>query len=220
MSARVCSRRTGLGAFPGLRTFIGGALLCMVYAGPVSAEGKAEGKAAEKRATADRSPSPGMYGTYQNDSRTRFDQSLGDTHPMTDAQLLPALLSALDQLSKYPRPSTLPELHRLPSSELQKLICGGPCAALAVYRPGEGIFLDEKLKPEIRLFDRSVLLHELVHYLQDLNNQHADMKPCSRWYHREQEAYAIQKNFLIIVGSPVRVGYSAHKSTCDDEVVR
>ena len=212
MSAQVCSRSTGLRAFPGLRTFIGGALLCMGCAATVLA--------AEKPAAADRSASPGMYGTYQNDSRTRFDQSLGDTHPMTDAQLLPALLSALDQLSKYPRPSTRPERHRLPSSELQKLICGGPCAALAVYRPGEGIFLDDKLKPEIRLFDRSVLLHELVHYLQDLNNQHADMKPCSRWYHREQEAYAIQKNFLIIVGSPVRVGYSAHKSTCDDEVVR
>ena len=192
----------------------------MVCAGPVSAEENATEKAAENQAAPDRSASQGMYGTYQDDSRTRFDRSLGDTNPMTDAQLLPALLSALDQLSKYPRPSTLPKLHRLPSSELQKLVCGEPCAALAIYRPGEGIFLDEKLKPEIRLFDRSVLLHELVHYLQDLNNQHSDMKPCSRWYHREQEAYAIQKNFLIIVGSPVRVAYSAQTSTCDDEVVR
>ena len=186
--------------------------LCIVFAVPAAA--------AENQAAADRSAPPGMYGTYQSDSRTRFDQSLGDTRPMTDAELLPALLSALDQLSRYPRPSNLPQLHRLPPAELQHMICGGPCGALAIYRPGEGIYLDEKLKPETSLFDRSVLLHELVHYLQDINNQHADMKPCARWYHREQEAYAIQKNFLVIVGSPVRVGYSAHQSTCDDDVVR
>lgn len=170
--------------------------------------------------TANRSESSSMNGNYKKDSRKRIDASLGDTSPMTDAELLPALLSAIDQMSKYRRPSSLPALHRLPHAELQQLVCGGPCPALAIYRSGEGIYLDEKLKPETSLFDRSVLLHELVHYLQDLNNEHADMKPCSRWYHREQEAYAIQKRFLIIVGSPVRVGYSAQTSTCDDDVAR
>jgi hypothetical protein len=152
--------------------------------------------------------------------RARFDGALGDTRPMTDAELLPALLTALDQLSKYRRPSVLPPLHRLPHAELQQRICGKPCPALAMYRPGEGIYLDDRLRPETSIFDRSVLLHELVHYVQDLNNEHADMRDCSRWYYREQEAYAIQKNFLVIVGSPVRVGYSASSSTCDDESPR
>jgi hypothetical protein len=149
--------------------------------------------------------------------RARFDSALGDTRPMTDAELLPALLTALDQLSKYRRPPVLPALHRLPHAELQQRVCGKPCPALALYRPGEGIYLDDRLKPETSIFDRSVLLHELVHYVQDLNNEYADMRACSRWYYREQQAYAIQKNFLIIVGSPVRVGYSATGSTCDDE---
>jgi len=176
--------------------------------------------AAAEQPVADRSGPPGMYGDNQKDNRSRFVSSLGDTSPLTDAQLLPALLTALDQLSKYRRPASVPELHRVPHAELQKMVCGGPCAALAIYRPGEGIYLDDRLKPETSLFDRSVLLHELVHYLQDINNEHGDMKPCSRWYYREQEAYALQKNFLIIVGSPVRVGYSAHQSTCDDEVTR
>ena len=151
--------------------------------------------------------------------RARIDGALADTRPMTDQELLPALMSALDQLSKYRKPATLPQLRRLPHTELQQRICGGPCAALAMYRPGEGIYLDERLKPETNVFDRSVLLHELVHYVQDLANEHGDMRPCSRWYYREQEAYAIQKNFLVIVGSPVRVGYSATGSTCDDDPV-
>lgn len=193
-----------------LRTLLHGSLACALLGAPALA---AEKQAAGSRASA------GMYGTYQGNALTRFDRSLGETSPMTEAQLLPALLSALDQLSKYPRPSALPSLHRLPQADLQKLVCGGPCSALAIYRPGEGIYLDDSLKPETSLFDRSVLLHELVHYLQDLNNEHADMRPCSRWYYREQEAYAIQKRFLIIVGSPVRVAYSAHASTCDDAIL-
>jgi predicted HD phosphohydrolase len=95
------------------------------------------------------------------------------------------------------------------------LACTSKCGVLATYQPGEGIFLDERLKPETNLFDRSVLLHELVHYVQELNHERGDAKPCERWYHREVEAYAIQKTFLMLVGSPVRVGYSANKSTCD-----
>ena len=69
------------------------------------------------------------------------------------------------------------------------------------------------------MFDRSVLLHELVHYVQEMENEHGDMKPCLRWYHREQEAYAIQKTFLVVVGSPVRVAYSAHRDACEGEPV-
>jgi hypothetical protein len=198
--------------FGALRTLLQGATACLLLGTCVLA--------AEQRAGADSRASPGMYGTYQSDASTRFDRSLADINPMTDAQLLPALLSALDQLSKYPRPPMLPALHRLPHAELQQLVCAGPCPALAIYRPGEGIYLDDKLRPETSLFDRSVLLHELVHYLQDLNNAYGGMRPCSRWYYREQEAYAIQKRFLMIVGSPVRVAYSAQSSTCDDAILR
>ena len=55
-------------------------------------------------------------------------------------------------------------------------------------------------------------------YVQDLANERGEMEDCKRWYYREQEAYAIQKQFLVLVGSPVRVGYSANRSTCDDKV--
>jgi hypothetical protein len=60
------------------------------------------------------------------------------------------------------------------------------------------------------------LLHELVHYLQDVSNELASAEPCDRWYRREQEAYAIQKQFLIIVGSQLRVAYSTALSCAQD----
>ncbi len=96
------------------------------------------------------------------------------------------------------------------------MVCKAKCAALATYRPGEGIYLDESLKPETSLFDRSILLHELVHYAQDMNGEHGDVKPCQRWYQREQEPTRSRKSSSGMTGSPIRVGYSAHKSTCDD----
>ena len=157
----------------------------------------------------------GMYSKYIGGTTDVFDKYLGDIGVLTEEQLLPALLSALRQLSKYAVPAELPEIYRVPQERLQEMACTGKCAVLGTYRPGEGIYLDERLNPETSLFDRSVLLHELVHYVQELNGELSDMRPCDRWYHREQEAYAIQKNFLMLVGSPVRVGYSANQSTCD-----
>ena len=160
--------------------------------------------------------SAGMYSNYLVEDSSAFDRYLGDTRPLTEAELVPALMSAIHQLSKYPRPANVPEIFRVPKERLQELACtSSKCGVLATYQPGEGIFLDERLKPETNLFDRSVLLHELVHYLQELNHERGDAKPCERWYYREIEAYAIQKTFLTLVGSPVRVGYSANKSTCD-----
>ena len=163
--------------------------------------------------------SAGMYSNYADDGSVVSRKYLGNAgvDVLSEAELMPALVSALDQLSKYHRPVALPEVIRVPHERIEAIVCNAKCAALAAYRPGEGIYLDERLKPETELFDRSILLHELVHYMQDMSDEHGDMRPCQRWYQREQEAYAIQKIFLFMTGSPTRVGYSAHKSTCDDE---
>lgn len=157
----------------------------------------------------------GMYSTYI-DTRTRFfNDDLGDAYPIAMQHLLPELLRAIDHLSKYPVPATMPEVHRVPHETVEQLACGKECPALAAYRSGEGIYLDESLSPETDIFARSVLLHELVHYVQDIANELGSVRLCERWYRREQEAYAIQKRFLVLVGSQVRVGYSAG-TTCDD----
>jgi len=160
--------------------------------------------------------SPGMYSNYVDKGHSELDQYLGDTSPLTEAELVSSLLSAIDQLSKYPRPAFAPEIFHVSQERLQELACTSTCGVKATYQPGEGIFLDERLKPETSLFDRSVLLHELVHYVQELNHERGDAKPCERWYYREVEAYAIQKSFLMLVGSPVRVGFHANKATCDE----
>ena len=163
--------------------------------------------------------SAGLYSNYADDGSVVSRKYLGNAgvDVLSQAELMPALVSALDQLSKYHRPVALPEVIRVSHERIEAMVCKAKCGALATYQPGAGIYLDERLQPETDLFDRSILLHELVHYVQDMSGEHGDVRPCMRWYQREQEAYAIQKIFLFITGSPTRVGYSAHKSTCDDE---
>lgn len=157
----------------------------------------------------------GMYSTYV-DTRTRFfGDDLADTYPIPMDELLPALRNAIQYLSKYTVPEVLPPVHRVSHAMVAQLACGKACAALAAYRSNEGIYLDEALKPESNIFARSVLLHELVHYVQDVSNELADARPCERWYRREQEAYAIQKRFLVLLGSQIRVAYSAG-SACEN----
>ena len=160
----------------------------------------------------------GMYSSKADGGSVLSRKYLGNAgvEVLSEAELMPALVSALDQISKYHRAVAVPEVLRVSHERIEAIVCQAKCAALSVYRPGEGIYLDDRLKPETDLFARSILLHELVHYVQDMNDAHGDMRPCMRWYQREQEAYAIQKVFLFMTGSPMRVGYSAQKSTCDD----
>ncbi len=157
----------------------------------------------------------GMYSTYVDTRSGFFDDDLRKPYPMPMDALLPALLDAVDRMSKYSVPKQAPPVQRVPHEIIEQLACGGAkCAALAAYRSGEGIYIDESLKPETDVFARSVLLHELIHYVQDVSNELASAEPCNRWYRREQEAYAIQKRFLMLAGSQVRVGY-AGGARCD-----
>ncbi len=158
----------------------------------------------------------GMYSNYIDEGISRLDRVLTDSRALSSDELVPSLLDAIDQLSKYRRPKDVPVILRVAHAELEAMACPGKCGVLATYRSGEGIYLDDTLKPETNLFDRSIVLHELVHYVQDINHANADMEPCRRWYFREIEAYAIQKQYLTLIGSPTRVGYSAAKSTCDE----
>jgi hypothetical protein len=168
-------------------------------------------------------PSAGAAaGAYSKPSgnmpRPAFERLLGDPSPIAMDRLLPALFHAISSLSKYPAPGELPNLHRVSREVLEEMVCVGKCAVLANYRPGDGIYLADELHPESDLFARSVLLHELVHYLQDLRNVRADEAECLRWYHREVEAYSIQRRFLLRIGSPIRVGYLPERPACIEEL--
>ena len=158
---------------------------------------------------AEQTPAGGMYSAYTATSDSVVHDRAFDTAPVDDLNYLVKQLSrAIDRLARYHVPGDPPKVYRIPHAELERYVCGTNCRIQAWYKPGDGIFLDETLKPETNLFHRSILLHEMVHYFQDRNGEYASMDACERWFHRELDAYTVQNRYLGVIGHPSRVAYS------------
>ena len=152
------------------------------------------------------------YGAYnQPDARDWVVAHAFDTSPASSLdQVVRQLSVAIDRLSGHRPPKTLPVIHRVSHAELETYVCETNCAIKAWYKPGEGIFLDNSLMPESNAFDRSILLHEMVHYFQDMSGYYRDASPCDRWLQRELDAYAVQNRYLGATGNPHRVAYAGN----------
>ncbi|HIF50773.1 MAG TPA: hypothetical protein EYQ42_04465 [Thiotrichaceae bacterium] len=114
-----------------------------------------------------------------------------------DANLLTILLSWTVYLSSYPHPGEIPELYYKPHRFFVDNACAGneKCRAAAWYNDQGVIFMDERIKDNTDAVTRSVVVHELVHYLQDLSGEYKDVD-CDLYAKREREAYAIQRQYI------------------------
>jgi hypothetical protein len=106
------------------------------------------------------------------------------------------LLATAAVLGGYPPAAPLPQVTVIAQDALSTRVCGGPCAVKGAFIPGQGLFIINGLEIETDPQDRSVLLHELVHYLQDLNGRYAGETACDRFRYRELEAYRLQDEYL------------------------
>jgi hypothetical protein len=160
---------------------------------------------------------------YRHDSRAAdielfLDRSEIESLP----DLVDSLLNAIAKLSDYRRPSVAPRVSKVSRAQIESTICSGPCAVKAWYLPEDGIFLDDSLKPETNLLHRSILLHELVHYVQEAAAEAASLNACERWLHRERRAYQVQNAYLVRIGNssgyPLMVGnqiwLTTHRNAC------
>lgn len=127
------------------------------------------------------------------------------------------LIRTASRMSKYRLPPALPMVTRIERTTLERMACAEGavrCNVSALYTPERGVLIAHDLKPETHLFHRSILLHELIHYLQDTANELAGASDCERWYQRELEAYALQNRFLANIYSADRVAYSGARPHC------
>ena len=67
------------------------------------------------------------------------------------------------------------------------------------------VHLDEGLDPQNDIWGRSVLVHELVHYLQQEEGSFTEAGTCEAWMKREAEAYEIQYRWLLAQQVPPRL---------------
>jgi len=120
-------------------------------------------------------------------------------------ELVSRLLLAVADLSGHAAPSQPPRITRIALADLHARLCGGPCTVRAAYVPGEGLYLDETLRPELNAYHQSILFHELVHHVQEQEGMHAELDSCNRWRLREVEAYQLQNRFLAGVRAGTQV---------------
>ena len=133
--------------------------------------------------------------------------------------LMVELFTAIRLVSGYPSPDGLPQIQRVSVAEMQQKICGGrSCAVKAFYHPEWGVYVDEALDIQNNAFDRSILLHELVHHLQNSTGKF-DAVPnfCIRRNAQELEAYNIQNRYLSNESASRRALVVGWSGKCKDE---
>jgi hypothetical protein len=131
-------------------------------------------------------------------------------------EMLAILMSWAVTLSGYPRPDTAPEIVMVSHSYLVAKACGGrECKVLGWYPPGQKIFLDDRLDPANSLYASSIVVHEMVHFLQQQFGHYEEGFTCATALSREREAYAVQREFLLRSGAYQPVGASMHAVGCE-----
>ena len=118
--------------------------------------------------------------------------------PVT-AKMVKILLSWTVHLSTtYSLPDELPLLVYQPQQYFIDNVCAGVeknCDVVGWYDNNGTIHIDDRLKGNEDPYTRSLIVHELVHYLQDISGNF-DKESCDDHVFKEREAYSIQRLYL------------------------
>jgi len=108
-------------------------------------------------------------------------------------QDLVGLLEEAKRLTAYHKRVPLPKIVFLSTQDLQKEYCrGSKCEVSAFHRTGV-IYLDKQISRD-NVIDRSIIVHEFIHYIQRLKV--GDTYTCKMWFDKESEAYRLQAEYL------------------------
>lgn len=114
-------------------------------------------------------------------------------------ELINGLLVWAVTLTGYQQPVDLPVVEAVSHQQLVETLCADQfCTAVAYYDTDtQIIYYDERMQLEQDQSARGFIVHEMVHYLQDLNGQlvPAEMS-CEQRIEKEKEAYRVQQYFL------------------------
>ncbi len=140
------------------------------------------------------------------------------------AQLVAKLLVSIQLLAGFDLPAEPPKVVFVPQEQLQEAACDGPCDVYGWFPPGRVIYLNVRLDPLRDIVARGILVHELVHYLQQESGIFQASGGCRAWLERERQAYDIQIRWhaqqALTSGARARLARRPWKLTCNDEVAR
>jgi len=142
---------------------------------------------------------------------------------MTD--LYASLLSWAVTLSGYPAPAEPPVVVAKPHEFFVQQACNGrECKVLGWYAGGRNVYIDQMMDPQESLFASSIVVHEMVHYLQGVARGDDSLRggaaftvtpSCEQSVHWEHEAYAVQREYILRYGAYLPVGISMLHVHCD-----
>lgn len=119
------------------------------------------------------------------------------------SDLIIGLLAWAVAHTAYVPPPSTPDIEYQPQAALVAAVCpteGERCEPRAYYGDGSGtVVMRDSFRHARGLRVRAILVHELVHYLQDLSGRWPEMT-CLSWAERETEAYRMQAEYLVAQG--------------------
>lgn len=104
--------------------------------------------------------------------------------------------------SGYPAPAQPPSVEYRPAAYFVEHVCDGrtQCAVQAVYlEETRTIIISSAVRDLPDLRTRSLIVHEIVHDLQQLSGRWRD-KSCETWVEREHEAFRLQFQYFAAHG--------------------
>ena len=120
-------------------------------------------------------------------------------------ELIIALLLWITSNTDYINPKQLPEVKFLEQNELSQLACKNDCEILA-YTPLEPkytVYLSKRLNPLKDVCHRGILLHEIIHVLQDDQGFFVDYDDRTKKHLREMNALVNHNIYLSQYGKKI-----------------
>lgn len=150
----------------------------------------------------------------------------GPSPPPDD--IFDVLMSWAVTLSGYPKPAIMPQVISVDHVFFVENACGKrECKVWGWYSKGTELYVDKRADPRDNLLQASIVVHEMVHYLQGIA-RNGNIPPqgvafsgtvtCGEVIGLEREAYAVQKEFLLRYGVYQPVGMSMARVGCNPDV--
>ena len=120
-------------------------------------------------------------------------------------ELILALLLWITSNTDYVNPKQLPDVKFIEQEQLSKLACKRDCEILAYTpeNPEYTIYLSKELKPMQDVCHRGILLHEIIHVIQNDQNIFTDYDQRTKKHLREMDALVNHNIYLSRYGKKI-----------------